>query len=105
MQMQSIIATAGTPRATRGLSFKLRTAFALLAVLLLGLGTLALNGMGAMNEVSTQTVTSSIAGVSQATNNTAVAAAQVLGAASGLSRQTASLSAKIDGFIAKIRAV
>jgi methyl-accepting chemotaxis protein len=52
---------------------------------------------------STKDVTVSIAGVNQAASETGSAASQVLGAAGGLSRQAAQLTAEVDSFIAGVR--
>ena len=57
-----------------------------------------------ITSASTQEVTSNITGVSQAANDTGVAASQVLGAAGDLSRQAEQLSQTFEGFITDIRA-
>ena len=54
--------------------------------------------------VSTQEVTANIAGVSQAAGNTGAAAAEVLAAADGLSRQAERLNAEVNTFITKVQA-
>ncbi|WP_419730207.1 methyl-accepting chemotaxis protein [Lichenicola sp.] len=53
---------------------------------------------------STQTVTSNIAGVSQAAGETGTAASQVLDAAGGLSRQAEDLSNEVNRFVGDVRA-
>ncbi len=52
----------------------------------------------------TQEVSSNIAGVTQAAAETGAAAQQVLSSASELSKQSETLRAEVDGFLAKIRA-
>jgi methyl-accepting chemotaxis protein len=54
--------------------------------------------------VSTQAVTDTISGVSQAANDTGAAAGEVLGAASGLSQQAAQLTNEVNSFVTGIRA-
>ena len=53
---------------------------------------------------STQEVTANIAGVSEAAGNTGAAAAEVLAAADGLSRQAERLNTEVNSFIAKVQA-
>ena len=53
---------------------------------------------------STQEVTANIAGVSQAAGNTGTAAAEVLAAADGLSRQAERLNAEVNAFIVSVQA-
>ncbi|MGI4748509.1 MAG: methyl-accepting chemotaxis protein [Janthinobacterium lividum] len=53
--------------------------------------------------LSTRIVTTNIAGVSRAVNDTGGAARQVLGAAGNLSRQAEHLSAEVNSFISKVR--
>lgn len=53
--------------------------------------------------VSTRIVTTNIAGVSRAVNDTGGAARQVLGAAGNLSRQAGHLSSEVDSFISQVR--
>ena len=52
----------------------------------------------------TQAVTANIDGVNQAAGETDAGATQVLGAASGLARQTNELSSEIHAFVAEVRA-
>jgi len=52
---------------------------------------------------STQAVTSTIAGVSQAANDTGTAAGQVLGAANGLSQQAEQLTHEVKDFVVGVR--
>jgi len=52
----------------------------------------------------TREVSTNISGVTQAASETGAAASQVLGSASGLSRQSAKLQEEVDRFIANIRA-
>ena len=54
--------------------------------------------------MGTGAVTSNIAGVAGAAEETGAAAAQVLGAASELSRQSEHLNAEVGRFLATIRA-
>jgi methyl-accepting chemotaxis protein len=53
---------------------------------------------------STHDVTTNIAGVSQAADETGIAAGHVLEAASGLSQQAEQLTAKVNSFVAGVRA-
>ncbi len=59
-----------------------------------------------VSQASTGTaeVTSNIAGVARACEETGAAAGQVLGAASELSRQSEQLSAEVSRFLATVRA-
>ncbi|HTY69042.1 MAG TPA: HAMP domain-containing methyl-accepting chemotaxis protein [Alphaproteobacteria bacterium] len=52
----------------------------------------------------TAEVSSNISGVTKAAGETGAASTQVLGAASELAKQSETLSAQVDGFIAKVRA-
>lgn len=58
----------------------------------------------AQTATNTQEVTSNISGVSLAANNTGTAASQVLGSASGLSRQAEELSGEVRSFVESVRA-
>ncbi len=53
---------------------------------------------------STQEVTANISGVSEAAGSTGAAAAQVLGAASDLSRQAEALTAQVNSFVTSVQA-
>ena len=53
---------------------------------------------------STQDVTVNIGGVSQGATDTGTAAAQVLDAAAGLSRQALQLTSEVGSFLAEVRA-
>lgn len=57
-----------------------------------------------LTAASAQDVTSNISGVSQAANETGTAAAQVLGAATDLSRQAEALNQTFNGFVVEILA-